>query len=327
MASPSASPLGRLPGELAWSALAVPDSPAAREDQTWTVDSAGGYAYLFGGRAGGEAMADLWRYDLQTDSWTQLEPPAPRPAARFGHVAAWMDGLGLLIWSGQQDASTFFADTWRYEPLTNSWQQLPDGGDVPLARYGSCGGVGPDGRLWISHGFTDDRGRFFDTRAYDTAAGAWSDLTPSGDKPVDRCLHDCFWTTGGQLLLYAGQTTGAPALGDLWAYDPSSGAWAEQSDPPAPARQLYALAVLREEAFVYGGADIDRDFLGDLWRLDLATLAWSEVSSAGAGPVARSGATMVVDAARQRLLLFGGMNADGELDDVWQLSGAAAGTN
>ena len=96
---------------------------------------------------------------------------------------------------------------------------------MPEARYGSCASLGPDGRLWISHGFTQDDGRFADTRAYDFATGQWTDMTPAGDGPIKRCLHDCFWSSDGQrLILYGGQTTGVAALDDIWAYDLASSA-------------------------------------------------------------------------------------------------------
>ena len=81
---------------------------------------------------------------------------------------------------GRQHA--FFDDIWAYDPAAEAWRELPSLGDVPPARYGSCASLGPDGRLWISHGFTDS-GRFDDTRAYDFATGEWTDETPDGDLP------------------------------------------------------------------------------------------------------------------------------------------------
>ena len=320
-ASPSAPPTG-LPTELAWRPLEVPNGPGPREDHTWTVDPIRHVAYLFGGRANGQALDDLWRYDLATDSWTLLDTPQPRPDARFGHVAAWDDDIGLTIWSGQQ-SDKFFDDLWIYDPDFNAWQELPGTGDLPPARYGSCGGFAADGFLWITHGFTMEGGRFFDTRAYDLARGRWFDRTPAS-VPVERCLHDCFWTATGQLVLYAGQTNGVPALGDLWTFDRLAGEWTEQPDPPAPARQLYALAVNGGSAFVFGGGDIDNGYLGDLWRLDVEGLAWTELNPAGTGPAARAGATLIADPLGSRMLLFGGKNDEGEFGDIWQL-GAGGG--
>jgi len=300
----------------------VANGPGPREDQTWTVDASHGVAYIFGGRAGGQALDELWRYDLTANQWTELEPPAPRPDARFGHVAAWDESLGLLVWSGQQTADRFFDDVWTYRPDVNAWQQLPAAGEVPPSRYGSCGGFAPDGTFWMSHGFTMDSGRFHDTRTYDPARESWVDSTPQGSLPVDRCLHDCFWTSAATLLLYGGQTTGVKALGDLWTFDPLTRAWTEQADPPAPARQLYALAVIDDQAYFFGGGDIDGGYLADLWRLDVASLAWSELSLPGEAPAARSGATLIADSAGSRLLLFGGKDGSGEFGDLWQLGGS-----
>ncbi|MDP8904685.1 MAG: hypothetical protein M3N29_05115 [Chloroflexota bacterium] len=315
----SPAPVG-LPEGAAWSTLDVPSGPSPREDHTWTVARDGKAAYLFGGRAGSGAFGDLWRYDLTSDSWTELAPQGVSPAARFGHVAVWHGELGLVVWSGQADATTFFADVWAYDPDANTWHELPSTGDVPIARYGSCGGIGPDGRLWISHGFTDDAGRFRDTRAYDFASGAWSDATAASG-PVERCLHDCFWSDDGQLVLYAGQTTGLPALGDLWTYDATSAAWSEQPTPPPPARQLYAVAALGGSAYIFGGGAVDGGYLDGLWRLTLADLSWMPLEPAGDRPAARSGATLVADPVRARLLLFGGTDGDRELADLSALGG------
>lgn len=296
----------------------VAGAPAARTDHTWTVDGAGSAAYLFGGRAGGGGSNELWRFDLATDEWTVLEPAGPAPAPRWGHTATWIDGFGLVVWSGQGDGG-FFADIWAYDPAVGAWRELPALGSVPEARYGSCAALGPDGRLWISHGFTQDDGRFADTRAYDFVTGEWQDLTPSGRVPLERCLHDCWVSAdGSQLVLYGGQTTGVPALGDAWAYDFATGDWTNSTDGAAPARNLYGLAPASDGALLFGGGSIDRGYLEDAWLLDETTLAMTPVSL-GDGPAARAGATLISDAARERVLLFGGEGDDGLLGDLWEV--------
>jgi hypothetical protein len=313
-----ATPAGPLRAA-AWSELAsAVDSPEPREDHTWTVAGNGNEAYLFGGRAGRTEFNDLWRYDLVDDAWQLVTPAGDAPAARFGHVAAWADGIGLVIWSGQA-GPRFFNDTWVYDPDANSWRQLPAAGDIPPARYGSCGGIGPDGRLWISHGFTEDTGRFADTRAYDFSTGIWTDLTPAGDRPVERCLHDCLWTPDGALLLYAGQTTGAPAIGDLWLYEPQAEEWAQQAQPEPLPRQLYAVALVGDTIFVFGGGARDGTDLDDLWQLELDGMTWREAQPAGVSPAGRFGATLIADDQRNRLMLFGGKRGTRELADLWQL--------
>jgi hypothetical protein len=301
---------------LAWTQITQATAgPAAREDHTWTV--IGDQAYLFGGRTEDGPANDLWAFNLTTNEWHELRPSGPAPEPRFGHTATAVPGVGLVIWSGQ--GAGFFDDIWAYDPSVDAWRQLPSLGAVPQARYGSCASLGPDGRLWISHGFTQDDGRFDDTRAYDFEAGEWTNETPSGDRPVKRCLHDCYWSESGKLILYGGQTTGILALGDIWSFDPKGQAWTRGPESSASPRQLYGLAPVGANALVFGGGTIDRDFLADTWRIDPATLALAEVTLEP-GPAARSGAALVTDPATGRTLLYGGQNDDGLLSDVWELS-------
>ncbi|HEX5040518.1 MAG TPA: kelch repeat-containing protein [Candidatus Limnocylindria bacterium] len=151
--TPTATPAPSATAQpLAWTALDV-TGPAAREDHTWTLTGDGRTALLFGGRDGGTVFGDVWAFDLDTDTWEELA--AVGPPARFGHEAAWVDGVGLVIFAGQSGA-TFFDDLWAFDVAARAWHQLPSSGDVPVPPYGTCAAIGPDGRLWISHGFTTD---------------------------------------------------------------------------------------------------------------------------------------------------------------------------
>jgi hypothetical protein len=297
--------------------------PGAREDHTWTVAEDGVTAYLFGGRDGGTAFDDLWAFDLGTDAWRRVSFGGDAPAARFGHEAAWIPGRGLVIFAGQA-GTRFFDDLWLFDPGSGAWQLLPAGGQTPVARYGSCSGVGPDGRLWISHGFTEDGARFADTRAYDFETGVWSDQAPAGPGPVERCLHACWFTSDGQLALYGGQTTGVAALGDLWhlapgASGPPTNTWTEAANPALPARQLAAVARRGPLTIVVGGRGTDRRALDDGWLLLDGAGAFSPLDAGGSRPPARSGGATVYDAANDRMVLFGGIG-DEALDDLWALT-------
>jgi hypothetical protein len=307
------------PDPIAWSQLEG-SAPPAREDHTWTVDPASGIAYLFGGRDGATVFGDTWAYDLTADTWTELAP-ASTPEPRFGHEAVWADGIGLVIFAGQA-GSTFFGDLWAYDPTANDWSQLPANGAVPTPRYGSCAGIGPDGRLWISHGFTQDQVRFSDTRAYDFEMATWTDETPAeGGRPVERCLHGCWWTEEGDLALYAGQTTGTTALDDRWTL--SDGTWSAVDGTLPPGRNLYARVRQDGATIVFGGQAVDGSYLGDTWILadGSADAEPMELAADGPLPTGRAGAELVADPERNRILLFGGRTADGELNDLWVLSG------
>jgi hypothetical protein len=316
--SASATEAPPTPEPLAWEALDA-DGPAAREDHTWTIDDAGEVAYLFGGRDGATVFGDTWAYRLQDDTWTQLVPPTA-PPARFGHEAAWVDGVGVVVFAGQADPQTFFNDLWAYDPDAAKWTQLPATGSAPVARYGTCAAIGPDGRLWVSHGFTEEQTRFSDTRAYDFATASWTDETPTaGPRPVERCLHGCWWTDAGELALYAGQTTGVVALGDRWSL--RAGVWSQVEGELPAGRNLYARARVGAGTIVFGGLALDGGYLDDLWLLADDAVDALALEPIGGPPPARAGAELIVDATRGRALLFGGRDEAGARDDLWILRG------
>ncbi len=320
-APPSTS---HLPGSGAWARVEVDGrSPDAREDHTWTLDADGRTAYLFGGRDGGTLFDDVWAFNLQASAWRRVDVAGAAPSARFGHEAVWVQGRGLVVWAGQA-GSTFFNDLWLFDPATAGWRQLPAGGDLPVARYGSCSGVGPDGRLWISHGFTEDGTRFADTRAYDFETGAWADETPAAGGPFERCLHACWWTSDGRLALYGGQTTGTPALGDLWFLAPgpdgaATSTWAEAPAPVPSARNLSSVARSEELTLMFGGRGLDGDPLHDTWLIADGGSGFVPVDTGGRAPQERSGSALVYDPAGDRFLLFGGVGDDA-FSDVWALT-------
>jgi hypothetical protein len=307
-----------------WASLQVPSGgPAAREDHTWTVDESGRTAYLFGGRSGGTVFDDLWAYDLAAGTWREIEVGGARPAARFGHEAAWTPLKDGLVVTLGQAGSKFFGDTWQFDPGSSTWRELPSAGRTPLPRYGSCSGIGPDGRLWVSHGFTEDGSRFSDTRAYDFEAEAWTTATPPDGTPKERCLHVCWWTLDGTFTLYGGQTTGVPALGDLWSLVPGTAgaenAWFRLAEPAAAPRHLPAVAQRGGLTYLVGGRDLDRRPLGDTWLVDDGNAGtFARLQTSGELP-ARSGAALIYDEAADRMLLFGGIG-DAALGDLWELS-------
>ena len=304
-----------------WSALDAV-GPPAREDHTWTLDQAGEVAYLFGGRDGDIVFGDMWAYELATDTWTEL-PATAGPDPRFGHETAWVDDIGLVTFAGQAGPTDFFNDLWAYDPGSGSWRELPSSGAVPVSRYGTCAGIGLDGRLWISHGFTSENARFADTVAYDFASGVWTDETPAPPVPVNRCLHGCWWTDSGELALYGGQTTGTAALSDLWLL--KDGAWTPVEGTPPAARNLYARARIAGGTLVFGGQAIDRSYLADMFIFRDGETEALAVEAVGVAPAPRAGAEMVTDVGRDRVLLFGGRDAERAYADLWELRGLAVG--
>ena len=311
------------PGAALWTRLSPPGpGPSARDGHTWTVDPSSGLAYLFGGRNDKSALGDLWVYDLAADAWRQSHPEGPSPAARFGHVAAWVDGVGLVVFAGQTGSSSLLGDMWAYDPDADHWSELRSPGVRPAARTRSCAAVGTDGRIWISHGASKGSVDLTDTWAYDPAADRWSVETPKGTLPVARSGHRCWWTADGRLALYAGETTDGATLDDLWTLGSPGGpgtAWRRTDGSKTIPRSLPAIDGDGDRIVVVGGVGTGGAYLSDIVTFDAKTLAASAVAQAGEAPAGRSSAALVDDPAAERLLLFGGLDGSGALDELWQL--------
>ena len=124
-------------------------------------------------------------------------------------------------------------------------------------------------------------------------------------------------TADGRFALYAGQTTGVRALGDLWALD--GGQWTMVDGELLPERNLPATTRHGDDAIVFGGLALDGDYLRDVYRVDGTTLAFEELQPQGARPPARAGAALIDDPGNGRVLLFGGTAGDA-FADTWQLT-------
>ena len=291
--------------------------PPARRDHSLTADPDAGRLYVFGGRAGGDALGDLWSFDAPTGQWNEVLVDGPRPDPRFGHTAIY-DAVGrqLVVALGQA-GGTFFDDVWAFDPASSAWSSLgASSARRPAARYGAAGAYDPAGRLVISHGFTA-QGRFDDTWLLDLTTAAWERLTTIGAVPVKRCLVRATWDPAGpRLLLFGGQTDDAAFLGDFWSLDVGRGSWTEKGTGARPGpRNLYGAAGGGQRWYLVGGNTPDGP-AADTWVYDTARDVWAPVETAG-GPPARSG--LDVATLGDALYLFGGADGAAELGDTWRL--------
>lgn len=297
--------------------------PVARSGHTWTVDPSGGLAYLYGGQAAGSIHGDLWEYDLAGDVWARVLVTGAAPPPRTGHAAAWIDDVGLVVIGGRDADGATVDDAWRFDPEAGAWQALTLSGDRPAARSDSCAVKSPDGRLWISHGLGAGGTALDDTWAYAPVDGAWASATPSGDAPLARAGHVCWWSDDGRLMLFGGQAS-AGQLADLWGLESpgaSGSSWATVDPASAVgARSEATIARHVDQIVVYGGSGADGLAMADIGTFGPTGQSTEALVATGNGPVGRSRATLIDDPAAERMLLFGGVTATGPSDELWQVS-------
>jgi N-acetylneuraminic acid mutarotase len=130
-----------------WQAL--PALPEPREHcVAGTID---GKIYIASGRSAGIGgfQANTWAYD---PALQRYERRAPIPTPRGGTAGAVLDGK-LFVFGGEgnaADASGVFPDVEAYDPVSDSWQTLPD---MLVPRHG-FGAAMLEGRIYLPGGAT-----------------------------------------------------------------------------------------------------------------------------------------------------------------------------
>jgi hypothetical protein len=147
--------------------------------------------------------------------------------------------------------------------------------------------------------------------------------------PGVRNAHALAYDADRARVLLFGGADDTSVRGDLWEWD--GGTWRLIASGGPPPRTFPALAYdrARQRLVLFGGnrvlfgTDASRDtFLDDVWEWYEG--AWHQVRVAS--PPARAEASMAYDAARRRLVLFGGYHTTGagrvRLGDTWEWDGS-----
>jgi hypothetical protein len=275
---------------------------------------------IFGGQAGSTRLNDVWEFDLDVHTWTDITPGGgSAPAARRTPVSVY-DPVGhrMITWSGQGIGNGFFNDVWEFDLTSNAWSEFAPTGGPPNIRYGAAGVFDPvAGNLVTFAGFTN-QGRFDDVWRFGAAPATWTDVSP-GTNPLERCLHSASYDSQGhRLIMYGGQNNGA--RDDIWAFDLTLETWTELTPASRPPGRWFAAHVYdaaNNRATIFGG-NTGSGVLNEVWVFTFTTNAWFELAPTGTAPSAREGAAAIYDGANDRMVVFGGGNGT-DYNEVWSL--------
>ncbi len=231
---------------------------------------------------------------LLAQSWTQLNPSGQIPPGLGGHAAAY-DAVNnrLMTFGGR-----------------------PLGGDLT-------------NNVWVLTNANGSGG-----------APVWTQLAPSGALPPPKTdASAVFDQSSNRLIVFAGYTTTSVVdMNDVWVLTNANGLggtpqWI-QLNPPGDLPQarrahgaVYDAATNRMIIFG-GGFGTFASMLNDTWVLSNANgiggaPQWTQITPvAGQLPPTRCCGAMGYDPATNRLIVFGGNQGIGKLNDTWVLSNA-----
>jgi N-acetylneuraminic acid mutarotase len=233
--------------------------------------SIGDYGYIGTGVDTAEVvLKDFWQYDPITDTWSQKAdvPGSPRRDA----VAFVADGKGYVgtgIDSDESFSGTKLKDFWKYDPSTNTWQQIANypgvGGNgvyfatafsIDSKGYVCCGKIGPNSysnQLW----------------EYKPSIDQW---TQRANFPGGVRYQLVSFSVGYDAFVGLGANQDVFKK-DFWRYNAGTNEWAAIADLPASERGSACTFTIGPRGYVCLGSD--GGLLDDLWEYNPVSNYWA----------------------------------------------------
>jgi hypothetical protein len=265
-----------------WTLASAGTRPPERHGHAMAWDGARRRVVLFGGIGGpgGVALGDTWEWD---GTWWLPRQSLVNPSARDGHAMAWDSARGRIVLFGGRDAGGARGDTWEWDGT--GW---------------ALGAAGPPASAG-GHGLAYDSARartvlLVGGQTWEWGGGAWTQRVVPGPGGSGPLVYD---SARARTVHFNGTQT--------WEWD--GAAWTRRTPPlTPPPRSDFALAYdgIRSRTLLLGGGTafaVPCQVFNDLWEWNGTT--WLARSPASPPPT-RDRHAMAYDAARGRMVLFGG---------------------
>jgi Galactose oxidase, central domain/FlgD Ig-like domain/Kelch motif len=328
-----------LSGSPVWNQIAVQGStPNARSRHSAIYDPDGDRVLVFGGiDAVTGATNQTWELSLSgTPTWNLLVTSGPPPLVRFDHGAVH-DPIGqrVLVFGGE--AGDSFDDTWELTLRASpTWSLLHPAGFAYPPRHAHSVIYDAAHQRLVAFGGTVQEDVEFRTNEVMalTLDGPLAWTRPVNEtRPFPRMGHSAVIDVPRHRMVTFGGTVSSGALfNDAWSLDLTEDqGWtllAPSGTPPA-ARFDHAAIYdpVGQRMIVFGGRNASGATFSGVSQLSLSgSSAWSAMAVTGNPPAPRAGHTAVYDAARNRMLVFGGTSSGTVFNDVWALSLGATPT-
>ncbi len=280
--------------------------------------------------APGGATDETWVIQFGGVPTVRRIVPPTRPLARNGPCMAYDATRDRFVMFGGG-----ISDTWSLKLGADStWRMIQEEAGNSGPWYSSALIHDPRGHRLLAvggHRLVQSRGDYLTFESNDlyelrTAPLEQQRRLPSGPLPPLAGMSLLVDPSADRLLSIGGRSATTDTWGGLWSYDLAARTgWqplvAHGDAPQARTYQAAAADPNGMRVVLFGGRSTS-GALGDGWILDLsAAPLWSRLDSTGVAPSPRYGHNLVHDADNERVLLFGGRDDAGHIDnETWQLS-------
>ena len=295
-----------------WTEQFPATAPPPRRDHALAYDVARGRVVLFGGDVDGTLGNDTWEYDGIT--WTQRST-AQSPPARQYHVMTYDSVRQRVVLFGGRASTGKLSDTWEYDGST--WVQRAPTTAPESYTYASMTFDTARQRTLLLAG---RNGAGFE-ETWEWNGSEWMEHSPANPPPYQTRGTLCYDSVRQQVIASTGG-------GQTWVWDGAN--WTPRLRNENVAHTMdhsMAYDEARQEIVVFGGGERDitnpvRPYLNTTWLWD--SIQWRRAQPA-TSPPPRGLAAMVYDAARKRVVLFGGVYKFSTIgpvrNDTWEWDG------
>jgi N-acetylneuraminic acid mutarotase len=293
-------------------------SGSSRSDATSFV--IGTKAYVFGGYNGKKRFSDLWMFDSENDTWTQMADLADFGGVARNSASAFAIGTNGYIGLGF-DGNDYLKDFWQYNSVANTWTRKADFGGT--ARYQAIG-FALDGKGYMGTGYDDNY--LNDIYRYDPTGDTWTQTQDIKDKKRVNAAafvyNDEAYVVGGSnngSMVYSfckfnASTQTWTALADI--YDATDQGFDDNYDNLAREYPCVFVIASKEgplKAYMTCGSR-SGTLLKDTWVYDFDTDRW-KTTSEFEGTSRVEAVSLTVNG---RGLILTGRYSSSRFDDVWE---------
>ena len=198
-------------------------------------------------------------------------------------------------------------------PTTNPGQRI----STPLS-YDSTAD-----RVILFGGWVSGPNGLNDTWAYNYNTNTWANRSPSA-APSIRAAHGLAYDSeSDRTILFSGWRSGSGGTlvhwVDTWAYEYSSNTWTNMSPVVTPTGKVAPSMTYDSESdrvILFGGLDDGGTYSGETWTYDFNSNNWTLMTPSST-PSDRFDAPMTYDNESDRVIMAGGWNAGGFIDELW----------
>ncbi len=243
-------------------------APAPRRTPNVVYDPERHRMIIWSGQ-GASFFNDVWAFDLIGETWTEFEPPGPKPNIRYG-AASIFDPLArsLVTFAGFTNEGRF-DDTWRFDVENGAWMEVSPSEGSPGKRCLHSASYDIQGHRMIMYG-GQRTGALGDLWAFDLGSETWTELTPE-DRPEGRFfVANVYDAQSRRVIVFGGNRGASGKTNELWAYDLSANTWQKieaSGEPPGARDGTAAIYIASENRMVLFGGSGDV-FLNDVWSLN-----------------------------------------------------------